>query len=154
MVHDETYEQRLMRARSFDAGDELAVFRNEFHLPKQENGEPTLYFVGNSLGLQPKRTESYIAEELTKWRELGVRGHFECERPWMPYHEFLSETMAELVGAQPNEVVMMNSLTTNLHLMLATFYRANANTTQNTDRGSRLSVGFSGRQFASGVEWF
>ncbi|MDG2012312.1 MAG: kynureninase [Pirellulaceae bacterium] len=123
MAQVETYEQRLMRARSFDAGDELAAFRDEFHLPKQDNGEPVLYFVGNSLGLQPKRTESYIAEELTKWRELGVRGHFECERPWMPYHEFLTETMAELVGAQANEVVMMNSLTTNLHLMLATFYR-------------------------------
>ena len=79
--------------------------------------------MGNSLGLQPKRTAGFVQTELEKWQKLGVRGHFESELPWMPYHEFLNEPMANLVGAKPEEIVMMNGLTVNLHLMLATFYR-------------------------------
>lgn len=122
-----SYEQRLAEARSLDAGDDLSEFRNQFHIPQQSNGESVLYFVGNSLGLQPKRTEAFVVEELEKWRDLGVRGHFECERPWMPYHEFLTDAMAKLVGGQNNEVVMMNSLTANLHLMMASFYRPRGN---------------------------
>ena len=121
MAEQETQEQRLSLARELDANDDLNGYRQQFHFPLQENGDPILYFVGNSLGLQPTRTEAYVREELDKWRELGVRGHFEHERPWMPYHEFLTETMADLVGAQPNEVVMMNSLTANLHFMMASF---------------------------------
>ena len=123
MAEQETQEQRLSLARELDANDDLNGYRQQFHFPLQENGDPILYFVGNSLGLQPTRTEAYVREELDKWRELGVRGHFEHERPWMPYHEFLTETMADLVGAQPNEVVMMNSLTANLHFMMASFYQ-------------------------------
>ncbi len=114
-------------ARQFDAEDPLARFRREFHIPQfnvtQLGGEDELYFVGNSLGLQPKRTQEYLDAELKAWRERGVRGHFEGDFPWMPYHEFLTETMAEIVGAKSSEVVMMNSLTVNLHLMMATFYR-------------------------------
>jgi len=123
MSQTETHESRLQLARDLDAKDALRSFRNEFHFPKHDDGKPILYFVGNSLGLQPKRTEAYVREELDKWKDLGVRGHFEHERPWMPYHEFLAEPMANLVGAEPGEVVMMNSLTANLHLMMATFYR-------------------------------
>ncbi len=123
MSQTENVEQRLALARDLDRSDELSRFRAEFHFPRDEQGRPLLYFVGNSLGLQPKRTAAYVQEELDKWRDLAVRGHFESARPWMPYHEFLTETMAELVGAQTNEVVMMNSLTANLHLMLASFYR-------------------------------
>ena len=123
MAETETHDSDLALARDLDARDELRNIRDEFYFPRQDDGEPILYFVGNSLGLQPKRTQSYVQEELEKWKDLAVRGHFECEYPWMHYHEFLTETMADLVGAQPNEVVMMNSLTTNLHLMMATFYR-------------------------------
>ena len=98
-------------------------WRDEFWIPEREDGATEVYFVGNSLGLQPKRTAGFVQEELEKWQRLGVRGHFESEFPWMPYHEFLTEPMADLVGAEPAEVVMMNGLTVNLHLMLATFYR-------------------------------
>lgn len=112
-----------IRAAELDDSDQLAKFRNEFHIPLDEQGKPEIYFVGNSLGLQPKQTEAYLLEELESWKNRGVRGHFEGEHPWMPYHEFLAGPMAKIVGAQENEVVMMNGLTTNLHLMLATFYR-------------------------------
>jgi kynureninase len=109
-------------AERLDAADPLREFRDQFHLPLH-NGQPQIYLVGNSLGLQPKLTAEYVQNELEAWRRLGVRGHFEGEFPWMPYHEFLTETMARLVGAENDEVVMMNSLTTNLHLMMASFYR-------------------------------
>ena len=113
----------LHEARRFDETDPLRKWRDEFWIPTRENGEQEVYFVGNSLGLQPRRTAGYVQAELEKWQRLGVRGHFESELPWMPYHEFLAEPMADLVGAQADEVVMMNGLTVNLHLMLATFYR-------------------------------
>ncbi len=120
----ETTETSLeARAKGLDAEDSLAKFRNEFHIPRLDTGEPEIYFVGNSLGLQPKRTQSYLLEELESWKTRGVRGHFEGEHPWMPYHEFLTPAMSTIVGASESEVVMMNSLTTNLHLMMATFYR-------------------------------
>ncbi len=115
--------QRREQARELDRQDPLRRFRDEFWLPTGPDGEPRLYLVGNSLGLQPRRTAEYVRQELETWQRLGVRGHFESEHPWMPYHELLTPTMANLVGALPEEVVMMNSLTTNLHLMLATFYR-------------------------------
>jgi kynureninase len=82
-----------------------------------------LYFTGNSLGLQPKDTKKYIQQELDDWAKLGVEGHFEAKNPWMPYHEFLTETMSEIVGAKPIEVVIMNTLTTNLHLLMVSFYQ-------------------------------
>ena len=116
-------EQLNQEACQLDAADPLAPFRNEFHFPQTDDGRPEIYLVGNSLGLQPKITREFILQELDSWQTRGVRGHFEGELPWMPYHEFLSETMADLVGAKPEEVVVMNTLTVNLHLMMATFYR-------------------------------
>ncbi len=110
-------------AAEWDALDPLAKFRSEFHIPLQDDGSPQVYFVGNSLGLQPVKTAELLNEELENWRRLGVRGHFTGRFPWMPYHEFLTSAMAFLVGARDEEVVMMNSLTANLHLMMATFYR-------------------------------
>ncbi|MCH2183261.1 MAG: kynureninase [Mariniblastus sp.] len=116
--------QRLeQEARQLDAADPIAHFRNEFYFPETEDGRQEIYLVGNSLGLQPKITRDFVLQELDAWQSRGVRGHFEGDFPWMPYHEFLSETMAGLVGAQPEEVVVMNTLTVNLHLMMATFYR-------------------------------
>ena len=112
----------LEKGKQLDAQDSLASFRDQFHIPIHE-GRPQIYFVGNSLGLQPKRTSDYVNQELDAWQRLGVRGHFEGDYPWMPYHEFLTENMASLVGGNVDEVVMMNSLTANLHLMMATFYR-------------------------------
>ena len=82
-----------------------------------------MYFTGNSLGLQPKQTKQYIQQELDDWANYGVEGHFEGETPWLPYHEFLTEKMAKIVGAKPLEVVVMNTLTTNLHLLMVSFYQ-------------------------------
>ncbi len=108
-----------------DREDPLGRFREEFRIPKTERGEDEIYFAGNSLGLMPKRAPRYVVEELEKWKRLAVKAHFSGENPWMPYHEFLAEPMANLVGASssPSEVVTMNSLTVNLHLMMASFYR-------------------------------
>lgn len=114
------------RATQLDAEDELAGYRDQFHLPVDGKGEPEIYFVGNSLGLQPKRTRQFVLDELDAWQKLAVRAHFEGQHPWMPYHEFLTEPMAEIVGGHSDEVVMMNGLTVNLHLMLASFYRPDA----------------------------
>lgn len=105
-----------------DAADQLAAFKNEFYFP-EHNGEPVIYLTGNSLGLQPKQTQSYIQEELEAWKKFGVDGHFEGKRPWMHYHKFFSEKIAKIVGANPDEVVVMNNLTVNLHLLFASFYR-------------------------------
>ncbi len=110
-------------AVSLDRGDPLGRFRDEFHIPRSENGEEEIYFAGNSLGLLPKRTRKYVDEELEKWKRLAVKAHFEGENPWLPYHELLASPMARMVGASPLEVVTMNSLTVNLHLMMATFYK-------------------------------
>lgn len=110
-------------AIEMDQKDPLKHYRDQFYLPKKEDGNPFLYFCGNSLGLQPKTTKEFVNQELTDWANLGVEGHFHAKKPWMPYHEFLSETMSAIVGAQPHEVVVMNSLTVNLHLMMISFYR-------------------------------
>ena len=110
-------------AKEQDLLDPLAHYRTKFHIPKNSDGEEWLYFTGNSLGLQPKDTKKYIQQELDDWAKLGVEGHFEAKNPWMPYHEFLTETMAEIVGAKPIEVVIMNTLTTNLHLLMVSFYQ-------------------------------
>lgn len=117
------FEPTLAFARSLDASDPLSDFRHRFNIPKTNAGADEVYFVGNSLGLQPKQTREYVIDELDRWSEMGVRGHFSGPFPWMPYHEFLTETMADLVGANADEVVMMNSLTANLHLMMATFFQ-------------------------------
>lgn len=106
-----------------DAADPLLHFRERFWIPKTNSGEECLYLCGHSLGLQPKTAASYIQEELREWADLGVEGHFHARHPWMPYHRLLTQQTAELVGALPHEVVVMNSLTVNLHLMMASFYR-------------------------------
>jgi len=110
-------------ALTMDQNDPLAQYRHEFFIPKQASGEDVIYFCGNSLGLQPKSTRAYVEQELKDWQELGVEGHFQAKRPWMPYHEFLREQTAQIVGALPAEVVVMNTLTVNLHLMMVSFYR-------------------------------
>lgn len=117
------YDTGLTFAKQMDQDDPLKEFRQEFHIPKQKNGEEHIYLCGNSLGLQPKQTSAFIKQELDDWANLGVEGHTDAQHPWMPYHEFLSESMAKIVGAKPSEVVVMNTLTTNLHLMMVSFYR-------------------------------
>jgi kynureninase len=117
------YQDTLSFAKEMDQNDPLKDYRNQFHLPLQENGQPYVYLCGNSLGLQPKSTAALIQQELTDWQNLGVEGHFHAKHPWMPYHEFLTAAMAKVVGARPEEVVVMNTLTVNLHLMMVSFYR-------------------------------
>ncbi len=117
------YQNSLEYARQCDAQDELSHFRTQFHFPKDSNGNTLVYLCGNSLGLQPTSTSAYIQKELDDWAKYGVEGHTDAEHPWLPYHEFLTQNMATLVGAKPGEVVMMNSLTTNLHLLMVSFYK-------------------------------
>lgn len=100
--------------------------RSHFSIPKQKNGDEHIYLCGNSLGLMPLKAKEYVIHELEDWADLGVEGHFHARHPWMPYHEFLTEPMARVVGALPHEVVVMNSLTVNLHLMMVSFYRPTA----------------------------
>ena len=113
----------LAYAQELDTQDELKSYRDKFHIPAQENGQPFIYMCGNSLGLQPKAVETYLKQELEDWKNLGVEGHLHARNPWLPYHEFLTEKMAKVVGAKPIEVVVMNTLTVNLHLLMASFYR-------------------------------
>jgi kynureninase len=110
-------------ARKLDDADALKHFRDRFYIPKQIGGEDVIYLTGNSLGLQPKITRSYIEQELKDWETFGVEGHFHAKNPWMPYHESLTDSLAEIVGAKKSEVVAMNSLTVNLHLLMVSFYR-------------------------------
>ncbi|MCC6451645.1 MAG: kynureninase [Acidobacteria bacterium] len=110
-------------AASLDEADSLKDFRGRFLIPKAADGRDAIYLTGNSLGLQPKTTRAYIEAELDDWARLGVEGHLHAAHPWLPYHEFLTEKMARVVGAKPIETVVMNSLTVNLHLMLVSFYR-------------------------------
>ena len=113
-------------AQGMTAADPLAPFRNRFHIPKTPDGSDCVYLCGHSLGLQPKSARAYIEQELRDWERLGVEGHFHAKSPWMPYHEILAAPTARLVGALPSEVVVMNSLTVNLHLMMVSFYRPTA----------------------------
>jgi kynureninase len=106
-----------------DARDPLAHFRKRFSFPRAASGDECIYLCGHSLGLQPKTASSYLDQELRDWAQLGVEGHFHAKDPWMPYHRLLTQQTAELVGAQPGEVVVMNSLTVNLHLMMISSYR-------------------------------
>lgn len=118
-----TFENSLSFAQSLDEKDPLKTYRSQFHIPKI-NGKDCIYLTGNSLGLQPKSTRQFVEEELLDWEELGVEGHFHAKkRPWFHYHKFSKEALAKIVGAKPSEVVSMNSLTTNLHLMMVSFYR-------------------------------
>ena len=117
------YKLGLDFALEQDKKDPLAKYRSQFHIPKDINGNDLIYMTGNSLGLQPKSTKQYVNQELEDWANLGVEGHTEAKKPWLHYHEFLTESMAKIVGAKPIEVVVMNTLTTNLHLMMVSFYK-------------------------------
>jgi len=110
-------------AKQLDAEDPLRHFREKFHLPLGKDGKPLIYFAGNSLGLMPKTAHAIVEEELDNWASLGVDAHHAAGTPWYTYHESLREPTARLIGAKPVEVICMNSLTVNLHLMMATFYR-------------------------------
>jgi kynureninase len=110
-------------ARRMDSQDPLRKFREAFLFPVDARGEPVVYLAGNSLGLQPRKARGYIEQELDDWARLAVEGHLKAQHPWLPYHEELTGQLARLVGAQPSEVVAMNSLTVNLHLMMTSFYR-------------------------------
>jgi kynureninase len=116
------FQNTLDFAKQCDANDKLKSYRSKFHFP-QHDGRDIVYFTGNSLGLQPKTTKSFIEQELNDWAKYGVEGHFMAQNPWLPYHEFLTENMAKIVGALPEETVMMNQLTVNLHLLMVSFYR-------------------------------
>src|SRR5690242_15427173 len=116
------YAPDRTQAEALDRADPLASYRQRFHIP-QHAGKDEIYLCGNSLGLQPRDTQRYLNEELEDWQRLAVKGHFDGRRPWMPYHEQFTERTARLVGAKPVEVVNMNSLTVNLHLMMTSFYR-------------------------------
>ena len=123
MTDKSGFRSGLDFARQLDAQDPLAGFRERFHIPAAADGTPETYLCGHSLGLQPKSVADAVTAELDKWGRLGVKGHFEGDLPWAPYHEVLADDMAALVGGEPGEVVTMNSLTANLHLMMVSFYR-------------------------------
>ena len=116
------FEPHLEYALNRDQKDALRPYREAFHIPKDSRGNDWLYFTGNSLGLQPKSTKSIIEQELRDWANLGVEGHFQAKNPWIPYHEYLTQSMAKIMGAKPIEVVVMNTLTANLHLLMASFF--------------------------------
>jgi kynureninase len=110
-------------ARQLDAADPLAAYRDRFHIPRRADGSTVVYLAGHSLGLQPRTVQALVEQELRDWADLGVDAHFEGRTPWYSYHEVFREIGARLVGGVPGEVVMMNSLTVNLHLMMVTLYR-------------------------------
>jgi kynureninase len=120
------YQPEHHFTRWLDAEDPLRQYRDAFHLPVGRDGSPLTYLCGHSLGLQPKAVRAVVEQELEAWAKLGVEAHFKGTNPWYSYHEQFREVGARLVGARPGEVVMMNSLTVNLHLMMETFYRPRA----------------------------
>lgn len=133
------YKNDITFARERDEQDPLAKYRNEFHFPTfHENG--VVYFTGNSLGLQPKRTKEYILQELEDWAKWGVEGHFDARNPWFSYHELLTNKAAKIIGALDKEVVITHSLTTNLHLLMVSFYRP---------EGKRYKILCEGKAFPS-----
>jgi kynureninase len=110
-------------ARALDRKDEIRHFREQFNFPLKRNGRRNIYLCGNSLGMQPKRAVRFVEEELEDWSKLAVDGHFRARRPWMPYHRNATKGFSYLTGAEDEEVVAMNTLTVNLHLLMTTFYR-------------------------------
>lgn len=116
------FQNTLSYAQQLDREDTLAPYKSEFHFP-QHQGSDVIYFTGNSLGLQPKRTQQYIDGIMNDWKSLAVEGHFYAEKPWWDYHERLARPLAKVVGALPQEVSVMNTLTVNLHLLMVSFYR-------------------------------
>ncbi len=117
-----TFENNLAFANQLDEQNSLNHFREQFYIPVI-NGNECIYFTGNSLGLQPKTTQDYVVNELEDWANFGVEGHFHATNPWFSYHEMFPQQVAKIVGALPEEVVVMNQLTVNLHLLMTTFYR-------------------------------
>lgn len=116
-----TFQNTREFAQSLDAQDELRKYRDEFHFP-HVNGKQVIYFTGNSLGLQPKRTKTYVDEVMNDWANLAVEGHFYSDKPWWDYQERFTVPLSEIVGAKPSEVGVMNTLTVNLHLLMVSFY--------------------------------
>ncbi|UOB18334.1 kynureninase [Abyssalbus ytuae] len=108
-------------ARKLDKNDKLSKYKKQFHFPKVNN-KKVIYFTGNSLGLQPKTSQAFVNEVMEDWKNLGVEGHFYGEKPWWDYHERLAKPLAKVVGAKPEEVTVMNTLTVNLHLLMVSFY--------------------------------
>lgn len=119
MVH---FQNSLDFARQLDSNDPLKGFRDKFYLPII-NGQECVYFTGNSLGLQPKTTQDYVLNELEDWASFGVEGHFHARQPWFSYHEMFPQLLTKIVGGLPEEIVVMNQLTVNLHLLMASFYQ-------------------------------
>ncbi|NRD53663.1 kynureninase [Corallococcus exiguus] len=117
------YENTDVFAYGLDAADPLRPLRDEFLFPPAASGAPAIYLAGNSLGLQPRKARKYVQMEMEDWERLGVEGHVHGRHPWLPYHEQLTDMVARVVGAQPMEVVVMNTLSVNLHLMMVSFYR-------------------------------
>ncbi|HMK27099.1 MAG TPA: kynureninase [Chitinophagaceae bacterium] len=116
------YQNTLQFARELDKTDPLKHFREMFYIPLMF-GKECIYFTGNSLGLQAKRTQDYVVDELEDWASLGVEGHLHARNPWLPYHEIFPKQLSKIVGCLPKEVVVMNSLSVNLHLLMVSFYR-------------------------------
>lgn len=117
-----TFENTLEFAKQLDAQDKLYKYRDEFFFP-EVNGKKVIYFTGNSLGLQPKRTKAYVDEVMNDWANLAVEGHFYAQKPWWDYQERFANPLSKVVGALPTEVTVMNTLTVNLHLLMVSFYR-------------------------------
>ncbi len=117
-----SFQNTLEFARELDEKDSLKDFRQKFFIPQHE-GKDCVYFTGNSLGLQAKTTSKYVQQELNDWAKLGVEGHFQAKNPWMPYHEIFPKQLSKIVGCKESEVVVMNQLTVNLHLLMVSFYR-------------------------------
>jgi kynureninase len=129
----------LDHARSLDAADPLRSYRERFHIP-QHDGKDAVYFTGNSLGLQPKGVAAILQQEMDDWAQYGVEGHFRAKNPWVSYHEIFSKSLARIVGAKPSEVVAMGGLTSNLHLLMVSFYRP---------QGKRVKILCEARPFPS-----
>jgi kynureninase len=122
MITTMQFENTLQFAQLLDQQDHLRGFRGQFHIP-QSKGKELIYFTGNSLGLQPRATKDYVQQELNDWAEMGVEGHFNAKNPWFPYHEIFPDQLSKIVGCLPHEVVVMNQLTVNIHLLMVSFYR-------------------------------
>jgi kynureninase len=133
------YENSRAFAQSMDREDPLKGFREKFYIP-EVNGKPSIYLCGNSLGLQPKSTQEYLNTELESWKNLAVEGHFHGKNPWFTYHKLFKKGLAHIAGAKESEVVAMNNLTTNLHLMMVSFYRP---------QGKRFKIMTEGKAFPS-----
>jgi kynureninase len=121
-----TIEQLRAEAAELDRADTLAPYRAQFLIPRHADGTDVAYLCGNSLGLAPRKAREYVDRELAAWEELGVEGHFKRERPWVSFHELFTGHLAKIVGGLLHEVIAMNTLTVNLHLMLTSFYRPEA----------------------------